>query len=306
MHLSATLSFSPDIENVCRSQTSLLHCLLLYRAAARVRGTRKNLHPQEQQPPPLAWPLFVWQLSTFDMLQDRDRNEGTPEIPDALVNVVRFCDPLLLRGVFVQDDVAKIAASRRLNSCPNNPVFDACITLQLCSAYSKAVHLLASKSTGSDIDHDGTKTALRWLDIGTGSGLLACLVAAAAASPPSTSTTEVYACEGVKEVADVALETFGKNNFGKVQLFRGHSTEMEIGRGLPSRVHCVISELLGTGQFVRSALFRFLRFRPHRFVISLVVRIHIDLALIPLESCFFTVLQLSCNNSVVAGSSVLI
>ena len=72
--------------------------------------------------------------------------------------------------------------------------------------------------------------------------------AAAAASPTSTSKTEVYACEGVKEVTDVAAETFGKQNcFQKVRLFRGHSTEMEIGKGLPSRVHCVISELLGTG-----------------------------------------------------------
>lgn len=107
---------------------------------------------------------------------------------------------------------------------------------------------MTSKLTGSHVDHDDTKKALRWLDIGTGSGLLACLVAAAAAdSPSSTSTTEVYACEGVREVADVAAETLRKNCFKNVHLFRGHSTEMEVGRGLPSRVHCIVSELLGTG-----------------------------------------------------------
>ena len=107
---------------------------------------------------------------------------------------------------------------------------------------------MASKLAGSHIHSDDTKTVLRWLDIGTGSGLLACLVAAAAAaSPISTSTMEVYACEGVKEIADVAAETLGKNCFQNVRLFQGHSTEMEIGRDLPSRVHCVISELLGTG-----------------------------------------------------------
>eukprot|EP00904_Undaria_pinnatifida_P001010 jgi/Undpi1/1090/HiC_scaffold_10.g04553.m1 len=137
---------------------------------------------------PLRLALFLRQLSTFDMLQDDDRNK----------------------------------------------------------AYSKAARLLVSQVSGSYIDH-GNKAVLRWLDIGTGSGLLACLVAAASSTSTST-TTEVYACEGVEEVADVAAETFGKNQYcQEVRLFRGHSMEMEIGKCLPSRVHCVISELLGTG-----------------------------------------------------------
>lgn len=62
-----------------------------------------------------------------------------------------------------------------------------------------------------------------------------------------TKAVEVYACEGVAEVADVAAETFAKNG-GDIRLFRGRSTEMEVGRDLPARVPRVISELLGTGQ----------------------------------------------------------
>ncbi|CAN0163196.1 unnamed protein product [Ectocarpus sp. 13 AM-2016] len=105
-------------------------------------------------------------------------------------------------------------------------------------AYSEAVRSLAAKSVHSD----NTEAVERWLDIGTGSGLLASLVAAATAS----TRTEVYACEGVNEVADVAAQTFQKNG-ERIRLFRGRSTEMEIGRDLPSRVPRVISELLGTG-----------------------------------------------------------
>lgn len=58
----------------------------------------------------------------------------------------------------------------------------------------------------------------------------------------------MHACEVVKEVADVAAKTFSKNG-GHVRLFRGRSTEMEVGRDLPTRIPHVISELLGTGQF---------------------------------------------------------
>ncbi|CAB1097646.1 unnamed protein product [Ectocarpus sp. CCAP 1310/34] len=105
------------------------------------------------------------------------------------------------------------------------------------AAYSEAVRLLAAKSVHSD----NTEAVERWLDIGTGSGLLASLVAAATAS----TRTEVYACEGVNEVAEVAARTFQKNG-ERVRLFRGRSTEMEIGRDLPSRIPRVISELLGT------------------------------------------------------------
>ncbi|CAN0281129.1 unnamed protein product, partial [Hapterophycus canaliculatus] len=65
-------------------------------------------------------------------------------------------------------------------------------------------------------------------------------------SVPTTTKTEVYACEVVSEVADVAADTFAKNG-GKVKLFRGRSTSMEVGRDLPSRVPRVVSELLGTG-----------------------------------------------------------
>lgn len=59
----------------------------------------------------------------------------------------------------------------------------------------------------------------------------------------------MYACEGVAEVADVAAETFAKNR-GNIRLFRGRSTEMEVGKDIPCRVPRVISELLGTGQSV--------------------------------------------------------
>lgn len=149
-------------------------------------------------------------------------------------------------------------------------------------AYGEAIRLLAAKPMDN---HD--EPVLRWLDIGTGSGLLASLVAAASVpasvpasttvapaatatataqeppepaaqqslspatskSPPvpKTTKTEVYACEIVEEVADVAAETFAKNG-GNVRLFRGRSTEMEVGRDLPSRVPRVVSELLGTGR----------------------------------------------------------
>lgn len=138
------------------------------------------------------------------------------------------------------------------------------------AAYSEAVRLLAAKSVHNDdgSNSDNTEAVQRWLDIGTGSGLLASLVAAATASsspssvptaptttegaaplttPISSTRTEVYACEGVNEVADVAARTFQKNG-ERVRLFRVHSTEMEIGRDLPSRVPRVISELLGTGR----------------------------------------------------------
>lgn len=112
------------------------------------------------------------------------------------------------------------------------------------AAYSEAVRLLAAQSVHNNgSNRDNTETVQRWLDIGTGSGLLASLVAAATAS----TRTEVYACEGVNEVADVAAQTFQKNG-ERVRLFRGRSTEMEIGRDLPSRVPRVISELLGTGR----------------------------------------------------------
>lgn len=143
-------------------------------------------------------------------------------------------------------------------------------------AYSAAVRLLATKPSDDPKynNSDHTTGALRWLDIGTGSGLLASLVAAAAASSspiptttttalatvvaitaadtkknatPTATSTKVYACEGVEEVADVAAKTFDKNRVG-VRLFRGRSTEMEVGRDLPSRVPRVISELLGTGR----------------------------------------------------------
>ncbi|CAM9116663.1 unnamed protein product [Scytosiphon promiscuus] len=155
-------------------------------------------------------------------------------------------------------------------------------------AYEKAIRLLAAKPVENH-DHPGnTAQAIRWLDIGTGSGLLASLVAAATAPasiaeavsatpmapavttrttpkppergaqqptaqatsiPPSvfaTRKTEVYACEVMEEVADVASETFAKNG-GRVKLYRGRSTDMKVGRDLPSRVPRVVSELLGTG-----------------------------------------------------------
>lgn len=111
------------------------------------------------------------------------------------------------------------------------------------SAYSKAVRLLVDKNSND-------AAVVRWLDIGTGSGLLASLVATASSSvTPTAATAEVYACEGVKEVADVAAKTFEKNGLD-ISLFLGSSMEMEIGRDVPSRVPRVISELLGTGQFV--------------------------------------------------------
>lgn len=144
-------------------------------------------------------------------------------------------------------------------------------------AYSVAVRLQAerpSEDANNNNNSDSTPAPLRWLDIGTGSGLLASLVAAASSSSPTsagtpptpststaesrTTTVEVYACEGVAEVADVAAETFDKNG-GSIRLFRGRSTEMEVGRDLPSRVPRVISELLGTGQSVE----RFCFLVPH-------------------------------------------
>lgn len=120
---------------------------------------------------------------------------------------------------------------------------DFCVSV--CPAYRKAVRLVATKLANSS----SSKVDFRWLDIGTGSGLLASLVAAA--SPALTSTTEVYACEGVENVADVAAKTFDKNG-RSVRLFRGRSTEMEVGRDISSRVPLVISELLGTGRFLRA------------------------------------------------------
>lgn len=128
---------SPKIETVRRSQTSLLRCLLPYRAAEGVHVTRTNPHPREQQHPPLVWPLFLWQVSTFDMLQDGDRNEGTPEIPDPLVNLDRFRDLQLLSGVLVM--LSKLMPQKQRipqtkNSRPNNPVSDLRITL-FCSYY---------------------------------------------------------------------------------------------------------------------------------------------------------------------------
>lgn len=100
---------------------------------------------------------------------------------------------------------------------------------------NQLVHEPANKSTDA---------AVRWLDIGTGSGLLASLVAAA--SSTASTKTEVFACEAVEEVANVAARTFD-NNETCVHLFRGHSTQVKVGRDLPSRVPRVISELLGTG-----------------------------------------------------------
>ncbi len=152
---------------------------------------------------------------------------------------------------------------------PADPTDDtATFSLIRCSAYSRAVRLHAANAGGDRT----TRGTIRWLDIGTGSGLLASLVASTSASAPETAsapaspsrtrteatpvssaitaatpTTEVYACEMVAEVADVAVDTFAKNG-GDVRLFRGHSTEMEVGRDLPSRVPRVISELLGTCQ----------------------------------------------------------
>lgn len=119
-------------------------------------------------------------------------------------------------------------------------------------AYSTAVRLQPKTPSADDeINQSGvTPAPLRWLDIGTGSGLLASLVAVAAStSTIGTSAVEVYACEGVAEVADVAAETFAKNG-GNVRLFRRRSTEMEVDKDLPCRVPLVISELLGTGQSV--------------------------------------------------------
>lgn len=141
--------------------------------------------------------------------------------------------------------------------CPRKP--------RIYPAFSAAVRLQAEQPNADEEGNnsDGTPEPLRWLDIGTGSGLLASMVSASASpassagATPKSSTTrrttaiEVYACEAVAEVADVAAETFDKNE-GGVRLFRGRSTEMGVGKDLPSRVPRVISELLGTGQSVEA------------------------------------------------------
>lgn len=89
----------------------------------------------------------------------------------------------------------------------------------------------------------------RWLDIGTGSGLLASLAASFSCGSPVA--TEVYACEAVEEVVQVAAQTFKRNSKRNIQLFRCRSTELEVGDGqMPSRATHVVSELLGTGQFM--------------------------------------------------------
>eukprot|EP00903_Cladosiphon_okamuranus_P021837 g20080.t1 len=131
-------------------------------------------------------------------------------------------------------------------------------------AYRAAVRVQADKPNADDGSNNSgsTPAPLRWLDIGTGSGLLASLVAAAPPSSPASEgvaptssiptatrmakAVEVYACEDAAEVANAAAETFAKNG-GRVRLFRGRSTEMKLGRDLPARVPRVISELLGTG-----------------------------------------------------------
>ncbi|CAM9317219.1 unnamed protein product [Choristocarpus tenellus] len=80
----------------------------------------------------------------------------------------------------------------------------------------------------------------RWLDIGTGSGLLASMVVTA---EPSAA---VWAFEVVEELADVAQETFRGCN-SKVQLIRHHSTQVNVGKVMPCRATHVVAELLDTG-----------------------------------------------------------
>ena len=96
---------------------------------------------------------------------------------------------------------------------------------------------------------------LRVLDIGTGTGLLATLVArAAAAALPegSRGRVEIVAFEVVPAAAEIAAATFARNG-ARVQLVRAHSTDARAG-GCVAPCDLLVAELLDTALLGEGAL----------------------------------------------------
>jgi hypothetical protein len=91
------------------------------------------------------------------------------------------------------------------------------------------------------------ETECRWLDIGTGSGLLASLVATEAARQGRAAFHTITAMEIVSELAEVAAETFARNGIEKhITLLQCHSTELPAVQAQQRATH-VVAELLDTG-----------------------------------------------------------
>jgi type II protein arginine methyltransferase len=79
------------------------------------------------------------------------------------------------------------------------------------------------------------------LDIGTGSGLLAMMVARAGAQ-------RVIACEAIAPLAQVAARIVARNGYAdRIAVIPKRSTELVIGRDLPEPADLLISEILDAG-----------------------------------------------------------
>eukprot|EP00953_Heterococcus_sp_UTEX-ZZ885_P004928 3139-Heterococcus_DN1.PRE.1 len=87
----------------------------------------------------------------------------------------------------------------------------------------------------------------RWLDIGTGSGLLASLVATEAARQGRAAFHTITAIETVSELAAVAADTFPRNGIADhITLLQCHSTELPAVPAQQRATH-IVAELLDTG-----------------------------------------------------------
>lgn len=173
-------------------------------------------------------------VSTSSFPPDKLRGLGRtlyPEFPVSRLHALSGSPSFRTRRRFESNSAPVCASRRALVPTP----------YVICSAYREAVQVVADEAAGREVP--------RWLDIGTGSGLLASFVASAYAR---SRPVEVYACEVVDEVARVAAHTFARGRRSRdVRLFRRHSTELRVGDGgMPSRATHVISEVMGSGQSV--------------------------------------------------------
>lgn len=95
------------------------------------------------------------------------------------------------------------------------------------------------------------------LDIGSGSGLLSLMAGRAGAK-------KVYACELVKELADISKKIVKDNEMEeKVTVFNKLSRDISVGTEIPEKADILVSEILATGLFGEGVIPSFRHAQEH-------------------------------------------